>query len=84
MLTLLHSEWPKPYGVLTVLSAIGLTKYFSFNALYLKTYFSESVAAEKTVRFCCKLFKFSSRKLLRLSGPKVILFHSHNMLNFSL
>ena len=25
VLTLLHSEWPKLYGVLAVLSAIGLT-----------------------------------------------------------
>ena len=24
MLTLLRSEWPKPYGVLAILSAIGL------------------------------------------------------------
>ena len=26
-LTLLHSEWPKPYGVLAILSAIGLRSY---------------------------------------------------------
>ena len=28
-LTLLHSEWPKLYGVLAVLSAIGLKAFFS-------------------------------------------------------
>ena len=27
LLTLLHSEWPKLYGVLAILSAIGLNVY---------------------------------------------------------
>ena len=27
LLTLLHSEWPKLYGVLAILSAIGLNKH---------------------------------------------------------
>ena len=29
-LTLLHSEWPKLYGVLAILSAIGLNKVYSY------------------------------------------------------
>ena len=29
LLTILHSEWPKLYGVLVVLSAIGLESFLS-------------------------------------------------------
>ena len=32
-LTLLHSEWPKLYGVLAILSAIGLKQNFTANVI---------------------------------------------------
>ena len=38
-LTLLHSEWPKLYGVLTILSAIGLNLRIISDCLYNSKYF---------------------------------------------
>ena len=52
-LTLLHSEWPKLYGVLAILSAKGLT-LFSF--LDTMRGYLQQIRQETGVRMCEKVF----------------------------